>query len=127
MKLGQGGCNRITKGVSNSNSTQLFKLQFRYSLDIGKVHRANGTTLKESTAFTVLIEGEEGHSPEPTQRETSCMGKQVLADSHRERISTPVRACLVKLRENITMAPRSQQVVIRKLEFEREHEPTPGV
>ena len=37
--------------------------------DIGKVPRANGSTLKESTAFMVFMEGKEGHSPQPTRRQ----------------------------------------------------------
>ena len=44
----------------------------------------------------------------------------------RERTSTPVRAWLVKAKENITMAPRSQ-VVTGKLEFEQEQERPPCV
>jgi len=62
-------------------------------------------------------------SPQPTRREARCMDKQVPADYPRERTSTPVRAWLVKARENITMAPKSQQVVIGKLEFQQEQEP----
>jgi hypothetical protein len=49
--------------------------------DIGKVPRANGTLLNESTALTVLMEGKEEHSPQPTRREAPCMDKQVPADS----------------------------------------------
>ena len=55
------------------------------------------------------------------------MDKQVPADSPRERTSNPVRAWLVKDKDNITMAPRSQQVVIGKLELEQEQEPAPLV
>ena len=95
--------------------------------DIGKVPRANGTTLNTGTALTIFLEGKEGHSPQPTQREARGMDKQVLADSHRERTSNPVRAWLVKAKENITMAPRSQKVVIGKLELEQEQEPPPLV
>ena len=69
------------------------------------------------------MEGKEGHSPQPTRRKARCMDKQVQADSPRERNSTPVRAWLVKARENITMAPRSQQVVIGKLELEQKQQP----
>jgi len=92
--------------------------------DIGKVPRANGTTLNKSTALRSLWTVE-GHTPQPTRREARCMDKQVPADSSHERTSTPVRACLVKARENITMAPRIQQVVIGKLELEQEQKPTP--
>jgi len=60
--------------------------------DIGKVPRANGTTLSKSTALTVFMEGKECYSPQPTRREVRCMDKQVQADSLRERTSTPVRA-----------------------------------
>ena len=55
------------------------------------------------------------------------MDKQVLADSPRHRTSNPVRAWLVKAKDNITMAPRSQHVVIGKLELEQEQEPPPLV
>ena len=55
------------------------------------------------------------------------MDKQVPADSPRERTSNPVRARLVKAKDNITMAPRSQQVVIGKLDLQQEQELPPLV
>jgi hypothetical protein len=84
--------------------------------DIGKAPRAEGTTLNKGTAFTIFLEGKEGHSPQPTRLEAQHMDKQVPADSPHERTSSPAR-------ENITMAPRSQQVVIGKVEFEKAKEP----
>jgi len=69
------------------------------------------------------MEGKEGHSPQPTRWEARGMDKQVAADSLREITSNPVRAWLVKAKDNITMAPRSQQVVIGKLELQQEQEP----
>jgi len=54
------------------------------------------------------------------------MDKQVPADSPRDRTSNRVRAWLVKAKDNITMAPRSQ-VVRGKLELEQEQEPPPIV
>jgi len=95
--------------------------------DIGEVPRAKGTTPNTGTALTVFMEGKEGHSPQPTRQQARCMDKQVPADSSRERTSNPVRAWLVKAKDNITMAPRSQQVVIGKLELEQEQEPPPLV
>jgi len=71
------------------------------------------------------MEGKEWHSPQHTRRKARCMDKQVTAVSFRERTSTPVRTWLVKAKENITMAPRSQQVVIGRLEFQQEQEPHP--
>jgi hypothetical protein len=91
--------------------------------DIGKVPRANGTTLNKSTALTVFIEGKERHSPQPTRREARYEYKQVPADPPHERTPTPARDWLVKSRETITMPPRSQQVVIGKLEFEQGKDP----
>ena len=55
------------------------------------------------------------------------MDKQVPAESPRERTSNPVRSWLVKAKDIITMAPRSQQVVIGKLELEQEQELPPLV
>jgi len=55
------------------------------------------------------------------------MDKQVRADFPREKTYTPVTAWLVKARENITTAPRSQQVLIGKLEFEQKQKPLPLV
>jgi len=95
--------------------------------DIGKVPRANGTTLNKSTALTVFMEGKEGHRPQPIRREARCMDKQFPADFPHERTSSPVRAWLVKAKKNITMAHKSQQVVIGKLKFEQEQEPPPSV
>jgi hypothetical protein len=92
-----------------------------------KVPRANGTMLKKGTALKFFMEGKEGHSPQPTRWEARRMDKQVPADPHHERTSNPVTAWLVKARENITMAPRSQQVVIGKLEVEQEQDPPPLV
>jgi len=43
--------------------------------DIGKVPKANGTTLDTGTALAVFIEGKEGHSPQPTRQEARCMEK----------------------------------------------------
>jgi hypothetical protein len=51
------------------------------------------------------------------------MDKQVPADSPRDRTSNPVRDWLVKAKDNITMALRSQQVVRGKLELEQEEPP----
>jgi hypothetical protein len=73
------------------------------------------------------MEGKEGHSPQPTRQQARCMDKQVLADSPRERTSNRGRAWLVKAKDNITMAPKSQQVVIGKLELQQEQEPPPLV
>jgi hypothetical protein len=95
--------------------------------DIGKMPRAKGTTLNTGAALTVFMEGKEGHRPQPTREEARCMDKQVPADSPRERTSNPVRAWLVKAKDNITMAPRSQQVVIGKLDLEQGQELPPLV
>ena len=54
--------------------------------DIGKVHRANGTTLNKSTALTVFMEGKEGHSLQPTRQQVWCMDKHVPADPPRENL-----------------------------------------
>jgi hypothetical protein len=42
---------------------------------IGKAPRADGTTLNKGTAFTIFLEGKEGHSPQPTRQEAQCMDK----------------------------------------------------
>ena len=55
------------------------------------------------------------------------MNKQVPADSPSERTSNSVRAWLVKAQDNITMAPRSQKVVIGRLDLEQEQELPPLV
>jgi len=78
----------------------------------GKLPRANGTKLNKGTALTVFMEGKEGHSPQPTREEARCIDKQVPADAPRERTCNPGRAWLMKAKDNITIAPRSQQVVI---------------
>ena len=72
------------------------------------------------------MEGKEGHSLQPTRQEARCMDKQVPAGSHRERTSNPVTAWLVKAKDNITMAPRSQ-VVISNLELAQKQGPPPLV
>jgi len=95
--------------------------------DIGKMPRAKGTTLNTGTALTVFMEVKEGQSPQPTRQEAQCIDKQVPAGSPRERTSNPVTAWLVKAKDNINMAPRSQQLVIGKLELEQEQEPPPLV
>jgi hypothetical protein len=95
--------------------------------DIGKAPRADGTTLDRGTAFTIFLEGKEGHSPQPIRREVQGTDKQVPAENPRERISSSARTWLVRARENITMAPRSQHVVIGKIESEKTKELHPLV
>jgi hypothetical protein len=51
------------------------------------------------------------------------MDKQVPAESPRKRTFSPAKARLVRTRENITMAPRSQNVVIGKVKFQKAKEP----
>jgi hypothetical protein len=79
--------------------------------DIGKAPRANGTALNKGSAFTIFVEGKEGHSPQPNRWETQRMDKQVSVDSPRKRTSSPARTRLVRVGENVTMAPRSQNMV----------------
>jgi hypothetical protein len=95
--------------------------------DIGKVPRANDKTFNKTTALVVFMEGKKRHSSQPTRREARYDDKQVPADPPHERTPTPARAWLVKAKETITMAPRSQKVVIGKLEFEQGKDPQPLV
>jgi hypothetical protein len=53
--------------------------------NIGKAPRADGKTLDRSTAFTIFLEGKEGHSPQPVRREVQCTDKQVPAENPREK------------------------------------------
>jgi len=85
---------------------------------IGKVSRANGTTLKKGTAL---------HCTHCTREEARCMDEQVPADSPREGTSNPVRTWPVKAKDNVTMTPRRQQVVTGELELDQEQEPPPLV
>jgi hypothetical protein len=86
--------------------------------DIGRAPRANGTALKKRSAFTIFVEDKEGHSPQPTRREAQRMDKQFPVDSPRKRTSSPARTRLDRARD-VTMAPRSQNVVIRKVGFRK--------
>jgi hypothetical protein len=87
--------------------------------DIGKVPRAEGRTPNIGFAFTIFVEGKEGHSPQPTRREARRTDKQVPVDCPRKRNSSPARTRSVRARENVTMAPRSQNVVTGKAEFRK--------
>jgi hypothetical protein len=79
--------------------------------DTGKVPRANGTTLNKSTALRSLWRVKKDTALNPPGGKLSVWTIRSQLTPH-ERTSTAVRAWLVKAKENITMSPRSQQVVI---------------
>jgi hypothetical protein len=95
--------------------------------DISRVPTASSETLVEQTALTVSKVGKEGHIPQSKQREAQPNKRQSIANNCPEKTTTQSRTWLVKAKEHITMAPRSRQFVIGKLEFEDEQPPNPGL
>jgi hypothetical protein len=69
----------------------------------------------------------EGHSPQSKQKEVRRKDEQFPARPHPEVIATQSRTCLVKAKEDITIAPRRRQIAIGKLETERGQELLPLV
>jgi hypothetical protein len=77
--------------LRESGTIVKFKCNKMSLTDIGKAPRAEGRTLNKGSAFTIFVEGKEGHSPQPTRREAQRINKQVLLDSPRKRTSSPAR------------------------------------
>jgi hypothetical protein len=80
-------------------------------------------TSAECTALTIFTRGKEEHSPQPSPQRTRRKDGQFPAGPPRERDPVQNRMWLVKAKENITLAPRCQPVVLAKLEFQKEREP----
>jgi hypothetical protein len=94
---------------------------------IGKVPRANCTTLNKSTALRSLWKVKRDTALNSPDVKLGVWTSRSRPTNPHEGTSTPLRAWLVKAREIITMAPRSQEVVTGKSEFEQGQDPPPLV
>ena len=95
----------------------------KMSLDVSLSARASSESPTECTALTVFTKGKEGHSPQPSPKRVRRKDEQFPATPPQERSPMQARTWIVIAKENITLAPRCRQVVIAKLEFEKEKEP----
>jgi len=99
------------------------KLLFNNNGRRPRVHTDNHTGHCANTIFTL---GKEGHSPQPITREAR-QAKVQLAAFPQCGIITQGKTCHVKDKENVTHAPRCRQVVMGKVEFEKEQRPATNV
>ena len=90
--------------------------------DIGKVPRANGKTLKESTALRSLWRVKRDTALNASDGKLGVWTSRSQPTPPARELLPQLGAWLVNARKT-TMAPRSQQVVIGKLEFGQEREP----
>jgi hypothetical protein len=102
---------------------QCNKLSF---VDVESTSRARNDTPTGCTALAVFTEGKEGHSPQPSPRKARRKDEQFPAGPAHEGGSVRDRMWLVRAKENITIAPRCQQVVLAKLDYKKERE-TPSL
>jgi hypothetical protein len=77
-------------------------------------------TSAERAALTVFAQGKEGHSPNPRERVAKQKGEQLKPNSNCEVATPQNRVWLVKANENITLAPRCHQIVVGRLEAEKD-------
>ena len=75
--------------------------------------------------LTIFMQGKEGHSLRPAQRETRRLEKQLPASSQHVPHDKPDGVWLVRATENIVLLPRSRQVVKGNLESEGGLKPPP--
>jgi hypothetical protein len=88
--------------------------------DIDQVSRVYSVPLTAHTALTIFAEGKEGRSRQPSQSETRRTEEQFSAVPYPAVITQQSKSWLVKATENITTAPQCQQIVIERLESEKE-------
>ena len=73
--------------------------------------------------LTIFMQGKEGHSLRPAQRETRHLEKQLPASSQHVPHDKPDGVWLVRATENIVLLPRSRQVVKGNLDSEKRLKP----
>jgi len=95
--------------------------------DIGKAPRTCKISPTKGAALTIFTEGKEGHSPQPCLREARHKDKQFSASPHREATTAQNETWLFKAKENITIAPRCQQIVTGIVESGKEEKLPPLV
>lgn len=71
--------------------------------------------------LTIFSEGKEGSSPQLVKRESRHLDKQILASPHPEvTLSRRIKSWLDRTIKNITVAPRCRQIILGRLESEKE-------
>ena len=88
--------------------------------DVGKVPRAYSVPHAKHSALTVFTGGKLDSSPQLRIQEMQHAGQQPPADLRPEKITEQSRTWLVRAKENITVAPKCRQVVLGRIECEKE-------
>jgi len=87
--------------------------------DIDQVSRVYSVPPVEHASLTAFAEGKVRHSPQPSKTETRHTDEQFSSSLGFEKTVQPEKSWLVKVMENITVAPRYRQIVLGKLESEK--------
>jgi hypothetical protein len=95
--------------------------------DIGRAPLVHTQLSTEGAALTVFAHGKEGHGPQPCIREARHRDVQFSASPHPETTADQSRTWLVKIKENITLAPRCRQIVTGVLDSGKEQSLPPLV
>jgi hypothetical protein len=95
--------------------------------EIGKVPQAISVPHAKHTALTVFAEGKAGRNPQLSQQETRRTDEQLSAGLRPEVVTHESRTWLVRAKENIVVAHRSRQIVVGRLESEKEQSLPPLV
>ena len=95
--------------------------------DIDKVPRTYGVPRAENTALTVFTRGKAESSSQPSQQETWRTEVQPTVGLRPKKDIEQSRTWLVRAKDNITVAPRCRQIVIGRLDSEKEHSIPPLV
>ena len=88
--------------------------------DVGKVPRAHSVPHAKHSALTVFTGGKVESSPQLRVQEMQHASQQPPADLRPEKITEQCRTWLVRAKENITVAPKCRQVVLERIECEKE-------
>jgi len=91
--------------------------------DIDQVSRVYSVPPVGHASLTVFAEGKIRHSSQPSKTETRHTDEQFSASLRFEKTVQPKKSWLVKATENITVAPRCRQIVLGKLESEKDKFP----
>jgi len=87
---------------------------------IDVVPRTHSASPTGNTALTVFTQGKDGHSPQPRIMEAWQVDAMLSANSKRETKASQNNSWRVRARQVILLAPRCRQVVMAKLESEKE-------
>jgi hypothetical protein len=126
-------CSLPTAGAGLLGTDWMAKAGAIIDFDYGKmIFRGNpsvstvcNATLTGHNALTIFMQGKEGRSLQPAQRETMQLEEQPSASSQHMQHNKQDGEWLVRATENIVLPPRSRQIVKGKLDSEKGLKPRP--